>query len=593
MSSYVSNKKPRRDYSAQQASGKRESVDDEFSDDGIDWDAVEQMADSAAASNTLDVISISSTESSPVAKKQQTNAQALENIRPRNWSKPMPPSSSTKPTPCSPPPSSVDKIQEGLPRELQFDPSQLKAVSDEYLKTLVRHANVSQPLLNGWTLFPHQKRAILSAIRMRRQILALDMGLGKTLIGCCWSRAFVQTFPSCRVILICPVSLKKEWKRTLEEATGLIVEDEKAKGNTTYDVTIASWAKVPKPPVGGDYVVVADEAHAMQSMTSARTKNSLKLMEKALGVLLLTGTPLKNGQPSNLFPLLKAVKHPFGKYQKAYEFYFCEGREFRVNGMPVWQAKGAANLEQLRNCTASHVLFLRKDECLKELPPQTRVIRTVPVSARATIQHTQAVMRLRQAHENASGNSEAVLGAVQNLRLVSSIAKIDASVQIAKSILEKEPAIVIFTSFQQVAASIHKKLSEDWPCELLTGQTPAPQRQRLVDNFQAGSSAVFVATFGAGGVGLTLTAAHTILLVDRPWSPGEVFQAEDRVRRIGQKHPVTSIWISAFELDEQMNQLLISKNSTANAVLAGGSDGGSNAKISILKLVESVLPKLA
>jgi len=61
------------------------------------------------------------------------------------------------------------------------------------------------------------------------------------------------------------------------------------------------------------------------------------------------------------------------------------------------------------------------------------------------------------------------------------------------------------------------KLEESgWSGELLTGQTPGKNRQLKVDNFQTGVSSVFVCTFGAGGVGLTLTAACTIILLDRP-----------------------------------------------------------------------------
>lgn len=56
--------------------------------------------------------------------------------------------------------------------------------------------------------------------------------------------------------------------------------------------------------------------------------------------------------------------------------------------------------------------------------------------------------------------------------------------------------------------------------ELLTGEIPAAKRSAIVNNFQSGISPVFVGTFGSGGVGITLTSAHTIILLDRPWTPG-------------------------------------------------------------------------
>lgn len=103
---------------------------------------------------------------------------------------------------------------------------------------------------------------------------------------------------------------------------------------------------------------------------------------------------------------------------------------------------------------------------------------------------------------------------------------------------------------------------------------------------------MFVSTYGAGGVGLTLTAAHTIILLDRPWTPGEAQQAEDRVRRIGQTKPVRSIWMVAFDLDKQIDTLLEQKNNTSSVVLKDGQADLTTSgapKISIFALLKSVL----
>lgn len=112
--------------------------------------------------------------------------------------------------------------------------------------------------------------------------------------------------------------------------------------------------------------------------------------------------------------------------------------------------------------------------------------------------------------------SEAVLGAFQVVRLIASRAKIDATVTMARSILESESSIVIFTYFVDVAKEVHKKLRDiGWNGEVLAGDVPAIKRQAMVDKFQSGITPVFIATFGAGGVGVTLTAACTIILLDR------------------------------------------------------------------------------
>lgn len=505
-----------------------------------------------------------------------------------------------------------DPDQEGLPSPLRFLAKDVAPVRDEYQKDLVKNANVGAPLLNGWQLYNHQKRAILKALSMRRYILALDMGLGKTLTGCVWAKAFVETMET-HVVVICPVSLQEEWKRTMENAVGLVVQDlagmtkTKTKANKSNgdsenaSVSIHSWGKIPNSiaETYGDFVVIADEAHSMQSMTSGRTKDTLKLVSHPLceGVLLLTGTPMKNGKPSNLFPLLKAVNHPLGRHQKAYETRFCGGREVYFGRGRVWQATGAANLEQLRKLAKSHMLHLTKESCLKDLPPLTRTFVQVPVSSRRQIQHNQALQEMAKIYDTSGRGADdnKILGAVQRVRMVGSLAKVEAAVEQAKQILVEEPAVVIFTSFQEVAKQVHQQLADaGWAGEILTGDTPQKKRQAMVDSFQKGLSPVFCSTFGAGGVGLTLTAAHSIILVDRPWTPGDAHQAEDRVRRIGQTKPVKSIWLRSFDLDEQIDGIIEQKTHTTNAVLtASASESGEQQaapRLSIFQMLRSVLP---
>jgi hypothetical protein len=116
---------------------------------------------------------------------------------------------------------------------------------------------------------------------------------------------------------------------------------------------------------------------------------------RCIGVLLLTGTPMKNGKPCNLFPLLKAVNHPLGRDQKAYEIHFCNGimKSFG-RGKDVWDASGCSNLEQLKKLVASSLLHMTKEQCLNDLPPLTNISHDVPVSSRFQIQYERAVKDL-------------------------------------------------------------------------------------------------------------------------------------------------------------------------------------------------------
>ena len=498
-----------------------------------------------------------------------------------------------------------------LPPMIAYDPDRVAPVDDGRRAELIRNAQLNAELLNGWKILPHQKSGVLRGLKMRRFILAFDMGLGKTLVGCVWGKAFKSTYPNLKIYCICPVSLKQEWVRTASKIVGLDCDDDGKEESPSpeLDMHVCSWQKIPSPrkvpEEAKHYVVVADEAHQMQNITSARTKDALDLMQdkRCLGVLLLTGTPMKNGKPCNIFPLLRAVRHPFGDNQRLFETFFCNGMQKNFRGRPTWDASGSSNLNHLNAHIASHMLFMTKEECLENLPPKTREFRNCPVSSRDELKHSNAMNELAKLYQSLHSDTkdndskDRLLGAFNRVRLISSEAKIGATVRLAQSILEKEPAVVIFTNFVAVAKEVHRKLEDSgWNGHVLTGETPPKKRQPMVDDFQAGISAAFVCTFGAGGVGLTLTAAATIILLDRPWTPGDALQAEDRVRRIGQTKPVTSIWMRSFDLDEQIDILIEEKKQTSLAVVDRKSNYDSPShmakaapKISIFQLVNSII----
>lgn len=101
---------------------------------------------------------------------------------------------------------------------------------------------------------------------------------------------------------------------------------------------------------------------------------------------------MKNGKPCNLFPLLKAVNHPLGRDQQAYEIHFCNGMLKNFGrGKEVWDASGCSNLEQLKKLVASNLLHMTKEQCLNDLPPLTNISHDVPVSSRFQIQYERAV----------------------------------------------------------------------------------------------------------------------------------------------------------------------------------------------------------
>ena len=103
---------------------------------------------------------------------------------------------------------------------------------------------------------------------------------------------------------------------------------------------------------------------------------------------------MKNGKPINLFPLLKAVKHPFGDNQRLYETFFCNGQKKKFGSRTIWDASGSSNLSILNAHLSSHVFHKSKDDCLKDLPQKTREYRVVPVSSKFQLQHNKALLEM-------------------------------------------------------------------------------------------------------------------------------------------------------------------------------------------------------
>ena len=335
------------------------------------------------------------------------------------------------------------------------------------------------------------------------------------------------------ILVICPVTLRDNW---LAEAQLVDVR-----------IQVHSWAKIPLPPET-DFVLICDEAQYAQTYDSQRTQAMLRLARARAcrGVYLLSGTPIKNGRPANLYPLLYALDHPLATDKSSYEAYYCAAHPTQFSR---WDMSGADHLDELHRNITDILLRRRKQDCL-DLPPKTRVRRPVEVSTamREMYQHTLETLqadyqrRLKAGKIVEQGELLVMLG---HLRRAGSLAKTESALALLEELLEQQQQVVVFTAFVDSAKRIVEALqAQGIQADLLIGETPKQARAPLVQRFQAGQVRVLVATLETGGIGLTLTAANTALLVDRAWTSEDTKQAEDRLHRIGQSDAVTAIWLA-------------------------------------------------
>ena len=427
-------------------------------------------------------------------------------------------------------------------------------------RELVAAAELERQLPDGRRLFAHQRSAARWLLARRGAVLADAMGLGKTLTALAAARALVRR-ADCRIVVLAPVGLHAHWQR---EALALQLQ-----------LTLYSWAAVPNELPAAGCVLVVDEAHFAQNGHTRRSAALLRLARhpRLRACWLLTGTPMKNGRPAQLFPLLAAIGHPLAQDQRAFELRYCDGHWQEQGGRRVWQAQGASQLEELQRLVRPLLLHRRKQDCL-DLPPKQRQLHPVqlcPELAERFDQDLDAQLQAyrRRAHLGLVRRDAEALAALTAVRQLGSRYKLPAACSLIAALLQRGEPVVVFSAFLDSARALHQQLAAAGEPGLLTGALPARERQRQVDAFQQGAVPLLVATYGTGGLGFTLHRARHVVLLERPWTPGDAEQAEDRCHRIGMVAPLQTHWLQLGVADHLVDSLIASKAERIELVLQG------------------------
>lgn len=433
-------------------------------------------------------------------------------------------------------------------------------ISEEY-KKISSEIDLTKPLPDGKTLFTHQKTGVMRMVKYRRQILADDMGLGKTL-QCLVAAKLLSEYYNWNIIVISPVSLiEKPWTR---DAMALKISKQR--------FAVFSWAKIPAPPPV-NYVLIADEAHYAQAGTKTiRGKAFLALStnDNCMACFPATGTPIKNGRPINIFPLLEAIRHELAKDIRYFQLRYCNAHLQKFGkGKKFWDVNGSSNLSELNAKIKDAMIRRTKKDCL-DLPEKLRVLREAELSSESIKLYEDTLKRLRQTYQERLESGEIKEGGealvlLGQLAHAGALGKVESAYEIAEEVIEEGNQVVIFSTYVEPLNTLKEKFeTAGIPAELLIGDTK--DRGSLVDRFLAGKSKVFLLSM-AGGVGIDLYTATTIILINRAWTPGDVLQIEDRLHRIGQKNPVTSIWLQYGEVDAHVDAILESKSINISEVL--------------------------
>lgn len=477
-------------------------------------------------------------------------------------------------------------------------PAELAALSQQ-LENFQRITLIEPPKALKATLRDYQREGA-SWMQFLREfglhgILADDMGLGKTLQTLTHLLLEKESgrakHPS---LIVAPTSVLRNWINESIKFTPtlslLLLHGQSRKGDfkflKQYDLVVTSYPLLVRDAEilsAQDWHIVAlDEAQNIKNPKSlaAQVCGSLKAKHR----LCLTGTPMENhlGELWSLFHFLMP-----GLLGDADTF-----RQHYRN--PIEREADAERQRQLSTRIQPLLLRRTKDAVAKELPPKTEILHTIELGKAQTdlYETIRAAMdkRVREAiAANGLDRSQiVVLDALLKLRQVcchpkllkqESAQSVEESAKTSYLMDEMLPELIaegrrilIFSQFTEMLALIEARLKKDGTHFVkLTGSTK--DRETPIREFQSGNVPVFLISLKAGGAGLNLTAADTVIHYDPWWNPAAEAQASDRAHRIGQTKPVfVHKLICEGTIEERVVQMQQKKAALVEGLLTGRAD---------------------
>ncbi len=426
-------------------------------------------------------------------------------------------------------------------------------------------------------------------------ILADDMGLGKTLQTLAYLAAAHQEKPGKPSLVIAPTSVVPNWAAEAARFTPRLkthVHHGSDRGENQNHISKTDVVFTSYPILVRDiellkaqdwHAVVLDEAHYIKNPKALTARSACQL--RADHRVCLSGTPMEN-HLGELWSIMRFLMPGFLGSEKSFN---AEVRK------PIERDKLPATQLYLNRRIAPLILRRTKDQVATELPGKTTLVHRIDLTENqsALYESVRAAMDDRVRHaiaEKGLAKSHIiVLDALLKLRQIcchpcllgtdaarqaGASAKLDhLTGELLPTLIEEGRRILLFSQFTSmldlIAAHLDKKKT---PFLKLTGQTK--DRASLVEKFQTGAIPIFLISLKAGGTGLNLTAADTVIHYDPWWNPAAEDQATDRAHRIGQTKPVfVHKLVCRGTIEERILQLQSRKAKLVQALLSDETTG--------------------
>jgi superfamily II DNA or RNA helicase len=409
------------------------------------------------------------------------------------------------------------------------------------------------------TLHPYQAEGALFAARAGRCLIGDEMGLGKTVQAIAAAEILARHLGVERVLVVCPTSLKHQWELELSRFTGrsgCVIRGGRALRQQQY-AEPGGWKIAAYDTLTRDLdlvsawspdLVIVDEAQRIKNWNTVAAR-ALKRVDSPYA-FVLTGTPLEN----RLEELVSIVQF-IDRYRLGPTWRLLHQHQLRDDHGRVI---GYQRLDAIARTLAPIMIRRRKQEVLSQLPARIDQNVFVPMTAAQMRMHEEnretvarIVARWRKTRFLSEADQRRLTCALQNMRMSCDSTylldketdhgvKVEELMTLLEELLEEHGTkAVVFSQWLGTHELIERRLAaRDWGHVLFHGSVPAEQRGELVRRFREEPGCrVFLST-DAGGVGLNLQQAATVINMDLPWNPAVLEQRIGRVHRMGQRRKV-------------------------------------------------------
>jgi SWI/SNF-related matrix-associated actin-dependent regulator 1 of chromatin subfamily A len=427
-------------------------------------------------------------------------------------------------------------------------------------------------------LFPHQKETLAFSIHKQHNLWALDMGLGKTITS-----ATLSKVTECRrTVIISPTLVKWNWFEDMTRFWGYnpmywsIIDSNKSKTIKAFQerFVVLNYEQVKK---NMDYLLrdevnhlIIDECHGYKNPQSLRSKHLaefLKEIPKAR-LTMLSGTPITN-RINDMFAYLKIAQHPLGKSKAKFE----ENYTIKV-GARGGKIVGAKNIPELKGKISNLMIRLRSEDCL-DLPPI--IITNYYFEHNELEEYDTELKNLREKkdkYESLEGiektkmNTE-IKNNIHTLNRLVATSKVPQVKLLIDSIVEQGEKVVVFSGYKNPINALEDIYGSS--CVKIDGTIQPHKRQVLINRFiEDDKCKVFLGNMKAAGIGINLVNARHVIMMNFPFSPEQIEQAQKRLHRPGQTGTVNVYYtVAKGTIDEHILDLVSEKAEDINELIDG------------------------